>query len=104
MIVIPVVTPHHDHDALIVVFFKENLERMKGGDPAELSLKQIADAGKNLVKPAIMICYEEDEKKFTQIANRGNLKSLIEYLQRGWKFRPDQGDHDRGPERLSGQQ
>jgi hypothetical protein len=28
------------------------------------------------------------------------LKAIIEYLQRGWKFRPEVGDHDRGPEKL----
>jgi hypothetical protein len=104
MLILPVQTPDHKDDALIVVLGPDNLERMKEGDPAEVQLSQIRGAGKDLVDPAILLCYEEPSPALNQLIQRGNLSAILKHLQRGWKFRPQAGDHDRGPERLGGPQ
>lgn len=98
MIILPIETADHEHDAIIVVLDPANIERMKMADPAEVVLQQI---GKQLVNPTIMICLERPSKEWTRILQSGDLKAIIKFLQRGWKFRPDKGDHDRGPERFA---
>ena len=100
MMMLPIETENHSHDAIILILGKDNLERMKAGDPAEAELRK---TGRHLVNPTIMVCYEEQSPAFTQLLNRGDLKAIIEHLQRGWKFRPERGDHDRGPESLKSQ-
>lgn len=103
MLVFPIATPNHQDDLLVVVLGSDNLERMQEGDPAEVKLKELA-SGKNrhlLLQPTVVLCYEKDMGKVTKLANAGDIQALLKYLNRGWKFRPERGDHDRGPERLS---
>ena len=97
MIFIPIETPDHKSDAVICVLNSSNLERMKKADPSEIILKQ---SGRNLVNPTILLCFEEDNKELAEVINSGDVAKIIKYLQRGWKFRPDKGDHDRGPESI----
>jgi hypothetical protein len=99
MLMIPIETEGHDRDVLVLVLGKTNLERLKLADPAEAVLQQ---CGQQLLNPTVMVCYEEDEAALMQVANRGDLQALIKYLQRGWKFRQELGDHDRGPESIRG--
>ena len=103
MFVLPIKTEGHKRDALIIVLGPENLERMKQGDPAELQLKQLRQAGKELVDPAILLCYEEPSPTLNRLIQGGDITAVIKYLQRGWKYRPDAGDHDRGPESIKDQ-
>lgn len=98
MILLPIETPDHKNDAVIVILRPDNLERMKEGDPAEISLRQ---SSKTLLNPTLLICYEEEMPQLSQLIHSGDLKAIVKYLQRGWKFRPDRGDHDRGLEHLS---
>lgn len=100
MMILPLETENHEHDALIIVLDPDNLERMKGGDPAEVKLKQLRQAGKNLVDPAIVLCYEKPSPKFNRLIQSGDTLAVIQYLQRGWQYRPEAGDHDRGPESI----
>ena len=101
MILLPIESPDHSEDALIVVLEADNLERLKQADPAEIHLRQ---TGKRLVNPSVLICYEAESPELTAVLQSGNLKKIIAHLQRGWKFRPEKGDHDRGSERLSDSQ
>ncbi len=97
MILLPIETVDHKKDAIFVVLDNKNLDRMKVGDPAEVELRR---AGKTLINPTIVICYEELTPKFNRLIQSGNLKAIIKYLKRGWKFMPEAGDHDRGPESI----
>lgn len=97
MIILPIETEGHRHDALIVILAPDNLARMKQGDPAEVKLSNVRKAGKQLKDPAIYICYEEPSPKFNRLIQSGDLRTFLEYLQRGWKFRPKLGDNDAGP-------
>lgn len=100
MIILPLETEGHRHDVLIVILGPDNLARMKEGDPAELQLKQVLLSGIKLVDPTILLCYEEPSRQLNALLQSSDVKGLIEHLQRGWKFRPEQGDHDRGPEKI----
>ena len=99
MIMIPIESKDHEHDALIIVLDKDNLSRMQQADPPEIELRR---CGKTLINPAICVCYQDPSPEWNRIVQGGNLAGMIEYLQRGWKFRPEQGDHDRGPESVKG--
>jgi hypothetical protein len=101
MLVIPVETESHAHDMLRIVLGPKNQGHMKQADRAQIKLAGGGDGGRNLVRPAIMLCYEEDQATFMRNVNRSDIKALLAYLGRGWQYRPDAGDHDRGPERIA---
>jgi hypothetical protein len=76
---------------VIVVIEADNLARMKQADPITLaSIK----AGGVLVAPrypanlSLLIAYEEDDAELYRIARSSNTLDLIEYLERGWEFKP----------------
>jgi hypothetical protein len=99
MLALPIETPGHKHDMLILILDGDNIARMRAADPAELALR---DCGKHLVNPTVLLCLEEDQRALTPLLHAGDLQAIIRYLKRGWQFRPDRGDHDRGPEPLRG--
>lgn len=98
MFMIPIETVDHVEDAVVVILDPGTVERMKVGDPAEAVLR---DAPTNLVNPTILICLEEPGPEFDRVMASGDLKKVLEYLRRGFQFRPDLGDHDRGPESVA---
>ena len=102
MRVIPIQTPNHVRDILIVVLGKDSLARMEKGDPAEVKLAEVARSGKVLLQPIISLCYEDDAgmAKVVRFMNEGNLRAALKYLGRGWEFRPDLGDSDYGPQSI----
>jgi|SRR5215831_8102015 len=100
MLLLPVETRNHKHDVLIVIIQPDNLARMREGDPAEVILKDIRQAGKNLLDPLILLCYEENSPVLQRLIQGGDIKAISKHLQRGWQFRPEAGDHDRGLEWL----
>lgn len=97
MILIPIQTENHVKDTVIIILDPESIERMAAGDPAEADLHR---CGKQLVNPRLMVCQEKPTKEFTDLLNGGDIEAIIKYLTRGWKYQPDRGDHDRGPESL----
>lgn len=99
MIIIPIKTDDHKHDMLIVVLDKVNVERMKVADPAEIQLAQLKIP---LVLPTIMIAYEDSSPEFSKVVQGGNVRKIIEFLQRGWKFKPE-SDNDDGPQSIKEQ-
>lgn len=99
MLMLPVETPGHTADMLILVLDDTNLARMAEADPAEVKLHE---CGKRLVNPKIFICHEKESPEFARVLQTRDLAAIVKYLQRGFRFRPEMGDHDRGPEPLSG--
>lgn len=97
MLIIPIQSIDHTNDALVVILDSDSVDRMGKSDPAEVVLK---DCGKQLVNPTILICHEHDHKALNKFIHRNDIAGLIKYLQRGFKFRPESGDHDRGPESI----
>lgn len=98
MIILPVKNLK-GRDVLIVVLNPDNVARMQEADPV-----QIENCGKVLVNPKVMICFEKDSPEFVRLLNEGNLEKILDFLSRGFRFRPEMGDHDRGPESLGSMQ
>jgi hypothetical protein len=96
MLLIPMKFPDK-RDELLVILGPENVERMRRADPVqiELSLQRL-----RLINPKITICIESPSPELNRLVQTKDLAGLCKFLSRGWEFRPDLGDHDRGPERL----
>ncbi len=97
MLILPIETRDHKHDTLIVMLDRDNLARILQNDPAEIPLGK---TGRRLVNPTVMIAFNDRSPELQRLVQGGDVKAIIEYLQRGFAFRPDKGDHDRGPESL----
>lgn len=63
---------------LILILQKENMIRMQQADPIDIDTAVYLGAG-----PKLVIAYEENDGKLAQLARRGNLKEIIEYVERG---------------------
>lgn len=98
MLMLPIETRSHVNDMLIIVLDSVNIQRLREADPAEIDTKV---CGKQLVNPTVMVCYEEPTPQFNRLMQGNDIKAILEYLGRGWKFQPDKGDHDRGPESIA---
>jgi hypothetical protein len=98
MAIVPIEPDGHKNDVLLVILGPDNLERMRRSDLAEVNLREVYKAGCKLVHPIIKICIEEDENALR--SKFSDVKALVNYPHCGWEFRPDLGDHDRGPEKL----
>lgn len=99
MLLIPIETVNHTEDALIVVLGASNVERMRAADPAEIVLRQ---TGRTLVNPTILLCYEDESPELARLLAARDVDAVVRHLRRGFRYRPDRGDHDRGPEPLAG--
>jgi hypothetical protein len=98
MLILPIETTDHKEDALVIVLGPDNIERMQEADPCE-----VFGYPHTLVKPKVMVCFEKPSPEWNTVLHSGNLQQILKYLTRGFKFRPELGDHDRGPESLKEQ-
>lgn len=97
VLILPIETISHTSDVLIVVLEDDNLERMAKADPAEIKL---TETGRTLVNPRILLCHEKVTPELIKILKTKDVRVICEYLQRGFEFRPDKGDHDDGPQKM----
>ena len=80
---------------LILVMDQNNLDRLQKADPMEFDV-----GATGLKSPTILIAFERDQAAVARFIQTADLGGLIKHLQRVWEFRPDLGDHDRGPESI----
>lgn len=95
MLALPVETPGHVQDFVLIVLTDENLARMKAHDPAEVVLRDIKAV---LHRPTVIICWEEDQETVLDMVRQGkSMGEIGRHLSRGWAYRPEAGD-DKPPE------
>jgi hypothetical protein len=87
--------------SVLVILQDENLERMKQYDPAEVSIAKVLEQRPALQKLRlrhIHIGYgtESDMQECSRMISEGNLHGALALLSRGFRYRPQDGDHD-GP-------
>jgi hypothetical protein len=81
---------------LVLVLDEVAVERMRRGDPVQLSCKDVGlENG-----PNITIGFG-DSPEFMAMVQRNDIRAAIDYIYRGFEFRPDLGDHDDGPRPLT---
>ena len=79
-----------DHErgpqVLIVVLTRDNLERMREGDPFDIQLKaygQQMDLNRSLKGLDIVIAYEEDTQELKRLAALDDLPGILRWIERG---------------------
>jgi hypothetical protein len=87
---------------LIVVLQADNITRIKEADPASVDLWKLGEPWTMLRLNDIHITYasEADTAVVASLAKEGKHKEIVEFLGRGWKYRPEAGDHDGPPKPL----
>lgn len=104
MMMIPI--PHDGILDLLVILEDENLERIKQHDNAEVNLQQLQMLnGIHLQKSKprfVWIAYANPAEvaRLHELRSQGRIEEALKLLTGGFKFRPDLGDHDKGPQRL----
>ncbi len=96
MITIPIQQNATEYD-LWVVLGDENLTRIREYDPAEIVTAKLGMPWRGLRLRNVMICYantEEIERLVSAPTRAAVLLLIKEVLSRGFKFRPERGDHD----------
>ena len=77
---------------LLIVFEKDNLERMKQADPITIESPRrggkIMQGIKYPESLSLLIAYEEDDAELYRLSKAGDLLALLTYLERGRKFDP----------------
>src|SRR5512146_3050721 len=80
----------------VVILERENLERMREGDPFDVQLRAYApfmSVGRPLRDLDIVIAYEEDREALIGFKKRDDIAGLLQWLERGRKRKPG----DAGP-------
>jgi hypothetical protein len=83
--------------SLFVVFEDENIERIREQDPAEVHLPLLGDRWyKELRLRDVIITYAnaEDLKTFHDLCMQDKAREAMQFLCRGFRYRPDRGDND----------
>lgn len=82
---------------VIVILRPNNIARILAHDPAELVHRNMGKWSDRAIRN-VVITYASDADMATimPMIENGELQQAIRFLCRGWKHRPDAGDHD-GP-------
>jgi hypothetical protein len=81
---------------LFIILDDSGLDRLKDHDPSHLEIHRMGEPWVSLKMNDCMIVYATQEELF-QIDHCPTGKEIVELLKhmtRGWKHRPDLGDHD----------
>lgn len=86
---------HKGRRDVMIILGPDNIERMKEQDPFEVKWFEFPWREEPGV---VAVTYADDElmAQVTELAKAGKTIEAAELATKGWKFRPEMGDHDRG--------
>lgn len=95
MMMIPFVVSDDEY-SVFVILEKENVERMRDNDPAQINIWKMPDQlRKRRLRDVILASpSSEDVAKAITLVNDGQTQKALTYLSRGFKFKPKEGDSD----------
>jgi hypothetical protein len=81
---------------VFVVLEDDNVKRIKGHDPAQFDVTKLPAEWHALKLNIVLIGYanEHELANVRRMIARGQAAAALEYLSRGFAYRPDQGDND----------
>jgi len=84
---------------VLVVMGEENMRRIREYDPAEISWHEFPPEYRNRMPGTIAITFAtaEEMERIEKLAMEGRKGEAFELVTRGFRFRPEEGDHDGGP-------
>lgn len=82
--------------SLYVVLEDENIERIKAYDPAEVRTGSMPELWRSLQLKDMVILYAnpKEAKECLVMCQSGQPMEALRKLARGFRYRPDLGDHD----------
>ena len=83
--------PARGPQLLMIILTKDNLERMKEGDPFDMQTRAYAsqmNLSAKLGDLDIVVAYEEDEAAIVEMAKNSDLAGIIARVERGRVHRP----------------
>jgi hypothetical protein len=85
---------------VIIILDRDNIERIKEKDPVCIACNE--PPFDRMIVRAIGITFatEAEMMHYHQLGRQGKVAEVVRLATAGWKFRPEKGDHDRGPEPL----
>jgi selenocysteine lyase/cysteine desulfurase len=86
--------------SLVIVLGDDNIERIKQYDQAEVQWRELPWKYSSRQPHTIAVAYATPQEMqiIEQLAREGKQQQAMELVTRGFQFRPDRGDHDRGPQ------
>lgn len=85
---------------VLIILGPDNIERIKEKDPVELKWWEYPFAKQRPATIGISYANETEMMQITQLARQGKTAEAIYMATSGFKYRPEKGDHDLGPERF----
>lgn len=103
MIVIPFSLNTREY-SVFVALDDDGMGRIKQYDPAQVDFATMPPEFRNKRLSKVIVGYAtaEDIQHILKLSNEGKMGEGLEYLSRGFAFRPDAGDHDGPPLSLKG--
>lgn len=97
MISIPVARKDNTYDVFIVMG-NENLRRIVSHDPAEMDTLKLGHPWNTMKLRTVVMMFGTDEERedLLKCKNHKDVQDALKKLSRGFKYRPEMGDHD-GP-------
>src|SRR5215831_14867528 len=85
---------------VLIILGPENIERIQEKDPFQVDCEDMPMAPFRI--GIIQVSYATDTEmvQMTQLARQGKLDEAVKLATSGWRYRPERGDHDLGPEHL----
>jgi hypothetical protein len=85
---------------ILIILGPDSIERIQRKDPFEVNCWQMPFQERVGV---LSITYgtKEECAKMEALVREGKVDEAIKLALSGWEYRPDLGDHDRGPEPLT---
>lgn len=82
--------------SVFVILEAENLTRMKDNDPAQLNIWKLPEEYRRLTLRDVIIATPapEDIAEAVLLIRSGKPKEALEFLSRGFQFKPKEGDND----------
>ncbi len=90
--------------SIFVALPQDSIDRMRAYDPAEVTIAKLGGRYADLKLKDLIIGYAtaDDEKAVMKIIREENdPRKALKFLTRGFRYRPDMGDHDKSYEPLA---
>jgi hypothetical protein len=88
---------------IFVLLEDDNLARIREFDPAEVNVTQVGAPWSELKLRDVVIAYLApfDKEEFMRLCSMKTPREALRLVTRGFRFRPELGDHDNGPQKIS---
>ncbi len=83
--------------SLMIVLQEGNIDRIREYDPAVVVMRELPPDMGQLVDVVVTFATTEDAAFIEECGRTGRISEALKRLTRGYRFRPDLGDHDGGP-------